>query len=465
MNVLFASAEVAPFSKTGGLGDVAGALPEALAAQGHTVLVVTPWYGSLGGGVLPYWIGDVQAPFAGGFEPVGIGTLERGGVTYAFVGNERFSRQKLYGYSDDVQRFALFSRSVPQAAERLGFRPDVVHANDWHTGYLPMLLAHGWHLPPGFPGLPSVFTVHNAQFQGTADLEETLWWLRLSEELRYSYLDHFGAANAMQAGIGFATAVTTVSPTYASELTMPEFGFGLDGTFRSLSGKLVGILNGIDTHEWDPAADHLLPRPYGPSDLDGKRVAKATLATRFALDGDRPILGVVSRLAEQKGIDLLVAAGHRLVAAGWSLVLLGTGDPYTEAAAMSLAADHPGTVAVRIGFDEELAHLIYAGSDALAVPSRFEPCGLSQMIAMRYGTLPVVRATGGLRDTVDHGRTGFVFEHASADAVAGAAAEAMNAYRDTARWRTMMVEAMGQDFSWARSAARYSALYRSLQGS
>jgi starch synthase len=310
-----------------------------------------------------------------------------------------------------------------------------------------------------------VFTVHNAQFQGTADLEETLWWLRLSEELRYSYLDHFGAANAMQAGIGFATAVTTVSPTYASELTMPEFGFGLDGTFRSLSGKLVGILNGIDTHEWDPAADHLLPRPYGPSDLDGKRVAKATLATRFALDGDRPILGVVSRLAEQKGIDLLVAAGHRLVAAGWSLVLLGTGDPYTEAAAMSLAADHPGTVAVRIGFDEELAHLIYAGSDALAVPSRFEPCGLSQMIAMRYGTLPVVRATGGLRDTVDHGRTGFVFEHASADAVAGAAAEAMNAYRDTARWRTMMVEAMGQDFSWARSAARYSALYRSLQGS
>src|SRR5690606_32363612 len=225
MNVLFASAEVAPFSKTGGLADVAGALPAALAALGHNVLVVTPWYGKLGGGVSPYWVGDVRVPFAGSLEAVGVGTLERDGVHYAFVGNERFSRPQLYGYADDVQRFALFSRSVPQTAERLDFLPDVVHANDWHTGYLPMLVTHGWHLPAGFPGLPSVFTVHNAQYQGAADLEETLWWLRLPSELRYSYLDHFGSANAMQAGIGFATVVTTVSPTYATELTTPQYGF------------------------------------------------------------------------------------------------------------------------------------------------------------------------------------------------------------------------------------------------
>jgi len=462
MNVLYASAEVAPFSKTGGLGDVAGALPAALAALGHRVLVVTPWYESLSGGTVPYWVGDVQVPFAGGFEAVGVGTLERGGVTHAFVGNERFSRPKLYGYADDVQRFALFSRSLPQVAERLGLMPDVVHVNDWHTGYVPMLLAQGWHLPAGFPGLPTVFTVHNAQYQGTADLTETLWWLRLPDELRYSYLDHFGAANAMQAGIGFATIVTTVSPSYASELTTPEYGFGLDGTFRSLSGKLVGILNGIDTHEWDPATDQLLPRPYGPASLEGKRVNKAALGARFGLAGERPVLGVVSRFAEQKGIDLLVAAGPRLVESGWSLVLLGTGDPHTEAAAMALAADHPSSVAAHIGFDEGLAHLVYAGSDGLAVPSRFEPCGLSQMIAMRYGTLPIVRATGGLRDTVDHGRTGFVFEQASAAAVARSAAEALEAYHDRTRWRDMMIEAMRQDFSWSRSAARYAALYRSL---
>src|SRR5690606_15191142 len=359
-------------------------------------------------------------------------------------------------------RFALFSRSVPQVAERLGFMPDLVHLNDWHTGYVPMLLAHGWHLPAGFPGLPTVFTVHNAQYQGVADLEETLWWLRLPGELRYSYLDHFGSANAMQAAVGFATAVTTVSPSYASELTRPEYGFGLDGTFRSLAGKMVGILNGIDTYTWDPAADHLLPRPYGPSTLDDKAASRRVLLERFGLEQAGPVMGVVSRFADQKGIDLLLAAGPRLVAAGWTVVLLGTGDAHTEAGAMALAADFPRDVAVHIGFDEELAHLIYAGADALAVPSRFEPCGLSQMIAMRYGTLPVVRATGGLRDTVDHGRTGFVFEHATADGVAWAAAEALDSHRDQRKWRTMMLEAMSQDFSWTRSASRYAALYRTL---
>ena len=462
MRVLFASAEVAPFSKTGGLADVAGALPAALAALGHEVLVVTPWYGNLGGGAVPYWIGDVQAPFAGGFEPVGVGTLERSGVKYAFVGNERFARERLYGYSDDVQRFALFSRSLPQVAERVGFRPDVVHVNDWHTGYVPMLLAHGWHLPSGFPGLPSVFTVHNAQYQGVADLEETLWWLRLPAALRFSYLDHFGSANAMQAGVGFATAVSTVSPTYASELTRPEYGFGLDGTFRSLSGKLVGILNGIDTYTWDPSADHLLPRPYGPASLDAKGASRTALLERFGVDDGGPVLGVVSRFAEQKGIDLVIGAAQRLIASGWRLVLLGTGDPHTEAGAMALAADFPDAVGVHIGFDEELAHLVYAGADALAVPSRFEPCGLSQMIAMRYGTLPIVRATGGLLDTVAHDRTGFVFEHATADGFAWGASEALAAYGDRQRWRSMMLEAMSQDFSWGRSAARYAALYRSL---
>ncbi len=462
MKVLFVSAEVAPFSKTGGLGDVAGALPAALVGLGHEVLVVSPWYASLRGGRAPYWIGDIAVPFAGGHESAGVGTLESDGVRYLFVGHEFFQRPQLYGYPDDAQRFALFSRAVPQAAARVGFAPDLLHANDWHSGYLPMILQHGWHLPDGFPGLPSLFTVHNVQYQGESDLEETLWWLRLPAELRYSYLDHFGRANAMQAGVGFAQRVTTVSPTYAEELTTPAYGFGLDGTFRSVGSKLSGILNGIDTASWDPASDAALPATYSRGALEGKAFCSAALKQRFALEDERPVIGVVSRLAEQKGIDLLLGAAPRLFDQGWTIALLGTGERETEARAQALAADFPGLAGVEIGFDERLARLIYAGSDALAVPSRFEPCGLSQMIAMRYGTLPIVRATGGLADTVDHGRTGFVFEHPTADGVAWAAAEAMKVGPGSREWRRMQHEAMGHDFSWHRSATLYVALYRDM---
>lgn len=279
MRILFPAAEVAPFSKTGGLADVAGALPKALARLGHEVLVVTPWYAKLGGGVPPYWVGDVASPFDRGFEPVGVGVLEddvpgTGSVRYAFVGHQDFRRAKPYGYPDDARRFARFSRAVPSVAERLAFAPDLVHAHDWHTGYLPMILARGWHLPPGFPGLRSVFTVHNVQYQGESGLEDAVRWLRLGPDLMGSYLDHFGRANAMQAGVGFATRVTTVSPTYAEEIQTPEYGYSLDGTFRSLSGKLTGILNGIDTDVWDPARDPTLPEPYSAADLAGKSAAK-----------------------------------------------------------------------------------------------------------------------------------------------------------------------------------------------
>ena len=462
MRILFVSAEVAPFSKTGGLGDVAGALPQALARLGHEVVVVTPWYAGLGGGRQPYWIGDIEVPFAGGFERVGVGTLEDGDLRLLFVGHEYFRRPQLYGYGDDVERFALFSRAVPQVSERAGFAPDVLHANDWHSGYLPLLLAHGWHLPPGFPGLPSLYTVHNVQYQGESDLEQTLWWLRLPAGLSGSYLDHFGRANAMQAGVGFADRVTTVSPTYANELTTPEFGFGLDGTFRSLQAKLTGILNGLDVGAWDPASDQALPATYSRGALSGKDQSSFALKRRFGLAHDRPVIGVVSRLAEQKGIDLLINAAPRLFDQGWALALLGTGEARTEAAASALANDFPGLAGVEIGFDEALARLIYAGSDALAVPSRFEPCGLSQMIAMRYGTLPVVRATGGLADTVEHGRTGFSFEPATADGLAWATAEAMQTGVGGGVWRRMQHDAMGQDFSWRRSAERYVALYRDM---
>lgn len=461
MRILFPSAEVAPYSKTGGLGDVAGALPRALADLGHEVLVVTPWYGSLRAHPAPLWIGDVDAPFAGGFEPVGVGTLEANGVRYAFVGHEDYQRENLYGYPDDVRRFARFARAVPQVAERVGFQPDVVHVHDWHTAYLPMVLANGWHLPAGFPGLPSVFTVHNVQHQGVGDLEEALWWLRLPAALRNSYMNHFERANAMQAGVGFATRVTTVSPTYAEEIQRPEFGYGLDGTFRSLSGKLVGILNGIDTVEWDPAADPFLPQPYGPDDLTGKAAASQALRARLDLAVGYPILGVVSRFAEQKGIDLVLDATERLLAQGWSIALLGTGDRALEADARRLMARHRGRVSGFVGFDEGLAHQVYGGADALAVPSRFEPCGLSQMIAMRYGTIPIVRATGGLRDTVEHGRTGFSFDHATTEGLCWAAGEAMRAFGSPS-WLAMQRDGMRHDWSWRGSAKRYERLYMSM---
>jgi len=461
VKVLFPAAEVVPFSKTGGLADVAGALPQALARLGHEVLVVTPWYAKLGGGAAPYWVGDVEAPFDGGFEPVGVGVLEKHGVRYAFVGHEDYRRPSLYGYPDDARRFARFSRAVPQVAERLGFLPDLVHAHDWHTGYLPMLLQRGWHLPRGFPGLPSVFTVHNVQFQGEAGLDETVHWLRLGPDLKGSYLDHFGSANALQAGVGFATRVTTVSPTYALEIQTPEYGFALDGTFRALAHKLVGILNGIDTSVWDPANDPVLPAPYSAADPSGKALARALLATRFGLDAERPVLAVVSRLAEQKGIDLVVGGARALLEAGWNLVFLGSGDPGLEAGIARLAGRNEGRVGARLGYDENLAHLVYAGADALAVPSRFEPCGLSQLIALRYGTVPIVRSTGGLKDTVSHGVTGFTFEHATVTGLLWAAGKALRAF-GTPAWDRIRANGMAADHSWAVSAAAYSELYGAM---
>ncbi len=460
MRVLFASAEVAPYSKAGGLGDVAGSLPRALVALGHEPLVVTPWYASLGGGARPMWIGDVDVPFGGDGERVGVGTLEEGGVRFAFVGHPSLSRDRLYGYQDDAWRFALFSRAVPEVARRVGFRPDVAHANDWHTGHLPLVLARGWHLPEGFWHLPSIFTIHNAQYQGESDLAETLYWLRLPGELAGSFANHFGRFNALKAGAGFASRVTTVSPTYAQELTRPEFGYGLHGAFRSLEGRLVGILNGLDVDHWNPATDPHLPAPYDARHPNDKAASHAALREEFGLETGLPVLATVSRLVEQKGIDLLVAAGPRLVDAGWAIVILGTGEPQVEAAALALAADYPGKVGVRIGYDEALSHIVYAGADAFAMPSRFEPCGLSQMIAMRYGTLPVVRATGGLLDTVEHDRTGFVFEHATADGMAWAATHALAVGPGTDRWRSMQQDAMRQDHSWAASARRYQALYQ-----
>ncbi|HEX7022983.1 MAG TPA: glycogen synthase [Trueperaceae bacterium] len=460
MRVLFASSEVYPFSKTGGLADVAGALPQALAGLGHEVLVLSPWYRTLVADPAPLWIGDVEVPFENSRSLCGVGTLERDGVRYAFVGHEDFRREQLYGYPDDVRRFARFTRALPQVAARLGFVPDVAHVHDWHSAYLPMLLERGWHLPEGFPGLPSILTVHNVQYQGVSGLDETLYWLQLPEELRQGPMNHAGSANALQAGVAFARAVTTVSPSYAREIQIPAYGYGLDGVFRKNAGKLSGILNGLDTDVWNPTSDPALVERYGVDTLECKGAGKRSVCQRFGLAPERPLLGVVSRLAEQKGIDLLLAAAARLFDMGWSIFMLGSGEQQLEEQVRQLAANRPDRAVAVVGYDETLAHLLYAAADALAVPSRFEPCGLSQMIAMRYGTLPVARATGGLKDTIRPGHTGFLFGPMSAEALLGACEEARIVYGDEGRWRAMMQEAMRQDFSWDRSAQAYDGLYR-----
>lgn len=463
VRILHASAEVAPFSKTGGLADVAGALPAALVAEGAEVLVVTPWYAALGGGAQPYWIGDVDVPFDDGVSRVGVGTLERGGVRYAFVGHADFSRDELYGYDDDVRRFVRFTRAIPAVAARIGFVPDVVHAHDWHAGLLSVLLERGAHLPGDFAGRPSVATVHNVQYQGVAPLRDMLRWARLPQELAGSHVEHEGMGNSLRAAVGFADLVTTVSPRYARELTESAYGFGLDSTFAALGRRLVGILNGLDVDVWDPRNDPHLASHYDRDDLSGKAACRAALAAELGLDPDGPILGVVSRLADQKGIDLLLDALPALLEQGWRLALLGRGDAALEQRAAAAAAAAPRQVAVRRVLDEALAHRIYAGSDALAVPSRFEPCGLSQMIAQRYGTLPLVRATGGLIDTVGDDEDGFVFEEASAEAIVDAAARA-RAVWGTDRWQAMQARGMAHDRSWRASARAYLARYGEVMG-
>ncbi len=467
MRILLASSEVFPFSKTGGLADVAGALPKALVDNGHEVLVVTPWYKTLkpSNGYAPLWIGDVSVPFAGGFESVGIGELQQDGVRYAFLGHDAFNRDSLYGFEDDTERFALFSRAIPQVAERVMFTPDVVHANDWHSAYLPMILKHGWHLPDAFVGLPSVFTVHNVQHQGVGDVEALTYAMRLPTELEPNYLKHFGTANAMQAGLGFADWVTTVSPTYAEELKTEAYGYGLDGTFRHISDKFSGILNGIDTDIWNPETDSLLEKQYGfETSKEAKEATKIVLCQDFGLSGfERPLMGVVSRLAEQKGLDIFLDAVAGLVEQGWNIMILGSGDAWMEAKIPELSSHFPSRVGYLIGYDEALAHKVYAGADSLAIPSRFEPCGLTQLIAMRYGTLPVARATGGLKDTIRHGETGFLFEHMTVEALLWAAQEAINLY-STESWQNMVHTAMQQDFSWKSSALAYEALYKKLIG-
>jgi starch synthase len=380
-----------------------------------------------------------------------------------------FDRKGFYGesgvdYPDNHIRFAVFCRAAIGVARHL-FRCDILHCHDWQSGLIPAYLRSTYSTDPVFLGTKTLFTIHNLGFQGlfpAAALAE----VALDPALyRPAGLEFFGQVSYIKSGISFASALNTVSPTYAREIQTHELGFGLDGALRARAAVLSGILNGVDYREWNPESDPLIPARYSAQDLSGKAVCKEHLLQEFGLpvEVDRPLIGIVSRLTLQKGVDLVAAAVADIVAAGANIVAIGSGEPEYDALFLRMAEDFPGRVAIRIGFDNRVAHLIEAGADIFLMPSRYEPCGLNQIYSLRYGTVPVVRATGGLDDTIDS-ETGFKFAEYSSTALLAAVRQALETFSNREAWQSMMRRGMQRDFSWKASAGRYSALYRRLLG-
>ena len=470
--VLSVASECVPFVKTGGLADVVGALPAAMAAQGWDMRVLLPAYRGLRGflpQMEPVWtepglFGGVGVVYAGQRDGISLMLLEAPHLFDREGGPYNGPRGDWW---DNAQRFAALSWVAARMAREgvAGWKPDVLHAHDWQAGFAPAYLRYG-----GDGGCKSLITVHNIAFQGWAEAR-LLGELRLpASEFHPSGLEYYGNLSSLKAGLVTADWVTTVSPTYASELMRPEFGMGLQGVIAARAAQVSGILNGVDTEVWSPMAE---PIPYGPGKIAGKAKARAALCEAFGLNVPGPLAIVVSRLTDQKGIDLLPAVIPDFVVAGGGLIVLGSGDPALEAAVRGLAAAHPGRVTTHIGYDEALSHSLFSGADAVLVPSRFEPCGLTQMYGLRYGTLPVVAATGGLADTVIHASpaalaaevaTGISFHPTDALAFGQALAQLVALYGDRTLWAQTQKNAMKQPVGWETSAAAYAALYERLLG-
>ena len=462
------SSEAAPYAKTGGLADVVGALPPALQELGDEVAVVLPRYGSIDLAAarrvwdsMPVHLGpdryDLTIYQAAAAHPV-----------YLVDCPPLFDRKALYGeggkdYPDNHIRFAVLARAALGVARHL-FKTDIFHCHDWQAGLVPAYLHSTFAGDPTFLGCRTVFTVHNLAFQGLfpkAAIPEAAIDPRL---FTVGGLEFWGKVSYMKAGLTYSDALTTVSPTYAREIQTEEFGAGLDGLLRGRSSVLTGILNGVDYTEWSPEVDPHIPARYSAADLAGKKVCKQKLLEEFGLPAEaasRPLLGLVSRFTHQKGIDLIIGAAPGMIAEGAYLAALGSGDAEYEGAFKSLKQKYPDRIGLRLGFDNGLAHRIEAGSDMFMMPSRFEPCGLNQMYSLRYGTPPVVRATGGLDDTIEEG-TGFKFAESAAEALLDAVRTAVKAYSDSHGWQDRMRRGMKKDFSWRVSAAAYSGLYKRL---
>jgi len=474
LRILFAAAEVAPYAKIGGLADVAGSLPQALADLGHEVRVAMPLYGTVDRA--KWQIDGEGRPLAVAFGArtlsARVHEIERDGARILFVENAQFlGRSKVYGEEDDPKRFTFFCRAVCEEATRDGWKPDVIHAHDWHTGLVPQLVRQAF--AGSLSGTSTVFTIHNLAYQGVTK-ERVLHFAGLPEDHMLIEKKRYGKqVSPMARGIAFADVVSTVSDRYAQEIRTPEFGEGLESLLEERSGDLFGIVNGIDVAFFDPQRDPHTVAHYNAEDLDGKARCKRALQEEFALATEprTPLLGVVGRLVEQKGIDLLTEVSRDLLDGGAQLVLLGTGEPKYEEEWRALAATHKGALGLKIGFDAGLAQRIYAGADMFLMPSRFEPCGLGQLISLRYGTVPVVRAVGGLADTVQDYDTdprkgnGFAFAAYTRAAFSGALARALRLYRHQEQWRELQRRGMREDHSWQASARRYVELYETAVGS
>ncbi len=460
------ASEAAPFAKTGGLADVLGSLPAALVRLGDEVAVVLPRYRNIEITPADRLLDNLPVRIGPHTYPVAIDQIVRQGVRYFFVDcPPLYDRAGLYNeggvdYPDNHIRFAALSRAAIGVARRL-FLPDVFHAHDWQASLVPVFLRENLAGDPTFFHSRCVFTIHNLGYQGNFP-GAALADLGLDRALFHiGGLEFFGRLSFLKAGIVWADAVTTVSPTYAREIQTPEFGFGVDGLLRSQASKLTGILNGVDYVEWNPETDPHVASHYSAADLSGKRAAKMALLEELnlPLDLGRPLIGIVSRFAHQKGIDLVAEIAPSLAAENVALAALGSGDKPLESAFLALAQLRPDRFAVRIGYDDGLAHRMEAGADMFLMPSRYEPCGLNQIYSLRYGTVPIVHATGGLEDTVDE-ETGFKFSGYSPANLAVAVGKALAAFEDREAWSERMRLGMAKDFSWDASAAQYRRLYR-----
>lgn len=477
MRIVYVASEGVPFSKTGGLADVVGALPQALASSGHEVSVILPRYRMTKPRPVLAECKSLTMPLASGFRYASIQDGgEAGGVrTYLVDCPEFFDRDQLYteggkDYPDNAVRFAAFSLASLEFMKRAANAPDIIHCHDWQSALVPVYLRSLYRGDGFFQKSSVVFTIHNLGYQGLFP-PSVLSDVSLDAELFTIHgLEFYGNVNFLKGGIVFSDFVTTVSRKYAQEIQTPEFGCGLEGVLKSRGDRLQGILNGVDYGAWNPETDKLIPANFSPKDLQGKEACKKVLLEKMGVQNPRldvPLIGIVSRFAAQKGFDLIAAVAEELAAMNLYVVALGTGEPQYEALFRTLASKYPDRFLVRVAYDNTLAHEIEAGSDMFLMPSRYEPCGLNQIYSMKYGTVPVVRATGGLDDTVEafdgKAGTGFKFSEYSPEALLGAIRGAVEVYRQPKVWCQLMQNCMHKDFSWASSAKQYAKIFQGLQ--
>ncbi|HHV61754.1 MAG TPA: glycogen synthase GlgA [Firmicutes bacterium] len=470
--ILIVSPEVSPFAKTGGLADVAGSLPKALAMLGNDVRVVLPRYRGINNVTtiadFPVWVDwrKCTAILRQSQIRAKLDEVEKLVPVYLIDNYQYFDRDRLYGFFDEAERFSFFSRAVLEMLKVINFQPDIIHCNDWQTGPIPLLLKDQYSRDPFYAQIATLFTIHNLQYQGNFP-RDCLKLLGLDDSyFRPERLEFYGDMSFMKAGLLYADVINTVSKTYAQEIQTPERGERMDGVLRSRAKDLYGIVNGINYHEFNPETDPRIYRNYGLNNLSEKKENKYELQKEMSLPvSDVPVIGIVSRLVAQKGLDLISEALDAIVASGVQLVILGTGEDYYENLLRDAQARHPDRVGVYIGFNAVLAQRIYAGSDMYLMPSLFEPCGLGQLISLRYGTIPIVRATGGLADTIKdydprtESGNGFTFKDYSSGQLLLALKRALDVYRQPERWLRLMQSAMRSDFSWNKSAVEYMGVY------